>query len=224
MAKSPAPLKPRKAPAQSRAVETVAAVLEAAALTLEERGFAGYTTNAVAERAGVSIGSLYQYFPGKDALTAALIERETAVLLADVADIQAGAGFDARLGGLIQAAVKHQMRRPALAVLLDFEERRLPLGARDERVADQILRMLIDALAGADLPTTGDRARTAQDLLAITHGMIDAAGERGETDPADLRRRVAQALYGYLGMTPELTDRRDDIDCPPSPCSTGDTL
>ena len=196
------PLQSRKSPAQSRAVETVAAVLEAAARILEERGFAGYTTNAVALRAGVSIGSLYQYFPGKDAVTVALIERETATLLADMATVLAEPGFEARLGRMIRAAVTHQMRRPALAVLLDFEERRLPLGARNERVADQIHRVLIDTLAEAGLPADGDRATAAQDLLAITRGMIDVAGECGETDAAGLERRVTRALFGYLGLRP----------------------
>jgi AcrR family transcriptional regulator len=196
------PLEPRKTPAQSRAVETVAAVLEAAARILEERGFAGYTTNAVAERAGVSIGSLYQYFPGKDAVTAALIERETATLLADMAAVPAEPTFAARLARMIRAAVTHQMRRPALAVLLDFEERRLPLGAREERVADQIHRMLIDILAEAGLPTQGDQATAARDLLAITRGMVDVAGEGGETDAAGLERRVARALFGYLAIMP----------------------
>lgn len=64
---------PRKAPGQPRSAHTVAAILEGAAQVLEERGLAGYTTNAIAARAGVSIGSLYQYFPTKDAVTVALI-------------------------------------------------------------------------------------------------------------------------------------------------------
>ncbi len=75
-ARGPA-LKPRKNPEQSRSAETVRTILEGAARVLEERGLAGYTTNAVAERAGVSVGSVYQYFPGKEALTAALVARET---------------------------------------------------------------------------------------------------------------------------------------------------
>ena len=70
------PLKPRKTPRQPRAEKTVAALLEAAALVLERDGLEGFNTNAVARRAGVSIGSLYQYLPGKDALTLALIHRE----------------------------------------------------------------------------------------------------------------------------------------------------
>jgi AcrR family transcriptional regulator len=53
----------------------VEAILEAAAQILVERGFDGASTNLIARRAGVSIGSLYQYFPNKESLVAALIER-----------------------------------------------------------------------------------------------------------------------------------------------------
>ena len=49
--------------------------MEAAARILAERGYEGLTTNHVAERAGVSVGSLYQYFPGKEAILAAVFER-----------------------------------------------------------------------------------------------------------------------------------------------------
>jgi len=75
------------------------------------------------------------------------------------------------------------------------------MGERHERVADQIHRMLIATLADAGLPADGDRATAAQDLLAITRGMIDVAGECSERDAAALERRVARALYGYLGRS-----------------------
>jgi AcrR family transcriptional regulator len=73
---NPSPLKPRRAPSQPRSERMVATLLEAAAQVLETKGLEGFNTNAVAERAGVSVGSLYQYFPGKDALTIALMQRE----------------------------------------------------------------------------------------------------------------------------------------------------
>ena len=66
---------PRKRPRQDRAKATVETILEATARVLVREGFDGLTTNAVAEAAGVSIGSLYQYFPNKQALVAALIEQ-----------------------------------------------------------------------------------------------------------------------------------------------------
>ena len=65
----------RRIPRQARAAETVAAIVEAAAQILEAGGLAGFTTNAVAERAGVSIGTLYQYFADKNAVLLALAAR-----------------------------------------------------------------------------------------------------------------------------------------------------
>ncbi len=65
----------RKTPIQPRSRITVAAILDSAAHILAQDGYADFTTNRVAERAGVSIGSLYQYFPNKQALLAALHAR-----------------------------------------------------------------------------------------------------------------------------------------------------
>jgi AcrR family transcriptional regulator len=192
-------LEPRKRPAQSRSAETVNAVLEAAARILERDGLEGYTTNTVAERAGVSIGSFYQYFPNKDALTVALIEQETAVLLADIALIHSIEGYEARLEHLIRSAIAHQMRRPKLARLLDFEESRLPIRSHVRRVADVFHGALLRVLSRPDGHVAGDAEVAALDAFAIVKGMVDAAGERGETDPLELLRRVQRAVFGYLG-------------------------
>ena len=69
---------PRKRPVQARSRQTVESILAAAARILAERGYLATTTNDVAEAAGVSIGSLYQYFPNKDSLLVALEERRLA--------------------------------------------------------------------------------------------------------------------------------------------------
>ena len=66
---------PRKRPRQQRSKATVDTILEATARVLKKHGFDGLSTNAVAAQAGVSIGSLYQYFPNKEALVAKLIDR-----------------------------------------------------------------------------------------------------------------------------------------------------
>ena len=68
-------IKPRKLPRQARAQATVDAILDATAHILVRGGVAAVNTNRVADAAGVSIGSLYQYFPGKDALLTALRRR-----------------------------------------------------------------------------------------------------------------------------------------------------
>ena len=69
---------PRKRPAQARSRATVDAIVEAAAQVFAVLGHAQTTTDGIAERAGVSIGTLYQYFPNKDALLVALFERHLA--------------------------------------------------------------------------------------------------------------------------------------------------
>jgi AcrR family transcriptional regulator len=192
------PLSPRKAPLQRRAAATVDAIVEAAARILETLGPSGYTTNAVAERAGVSIGSLYQYFPNRDALTAALIERETSTLLEQARRAAAEPTCAAALGCLIDAAIAHQMRRPALARVIDFEERRLPLEDRNLHVAEQLHRVIVEALGRPDAPAVADREVAAQDVLALAHGINDVAGQRMETDAQSLRERMWIAVRGYL--------------------------
>lgn len=109
MAKARQPIvNKRRIPHQARAAETVAAILEGAAQVLEAGGLAAFTTNAVAERAGVSIGTLYQYFANKDALLRALAEREMGTTLAAVAKALAGeaeAGIEGRVRAMVRAMV-----------------------------------------------------------------------------------------------------------------------
>lgn len=69
-------VKLRKTPSQARSAWTVDLILQAAAQVLEARGEDALTTKTVAERAGVSIGTLYQYFPNRDAILVALADRE----------------------------------------------------------------------------------------------------------------------------------------------------
>lgn len=73
----------KKTPAQGRSQATVEAVVTATAQLLAERGYAALTTNHIAERAGVSIGSIYQYFPGKEAIVAQVTERTVDAILED---------------------------------------------------------------------------------------------------------------------------------------------
>lgn len=65
----------RKQPQQARSRQMVDTLIEATARVIAQRGLDGTTTPAIAEAAGVSVGSLYQYFDGKDALIAALLDK-----------------------------------------------------------------------------------------------------------------------------------------------------
>jgi AcrR family transcriptional regulator len=95
----------RRKPRQARAGETVAAILEASAQILEAGGLAAFTTNAVAERAGVSIGTLYQYFADKNAVLHTLAERELQAALARVARALKGE-IDSSVEGRVRAMVR----------------------------------------------------------------------------------------------------------------------
>jgi AcrR family transcriptional regulator len=124
-------LRPRKRPVQARSQRTVDAVLKAAAQVFTRRGYAGATTNHIAERAGVSVGSLYEYFPSKDALLVALMEAHLAegeqVLQRAAAEIAATGARD--LAGTVRHVARamvtlHARDRELHRVL--FEEAPLP--------------------------------------------------------------------------------------------------
>ena len=75
MAKKKKAQKRVRTPSQKRSLETVETILDATALVLVERGYAGTTTNHIAKKAGIGIASFYAYFPDKDAAISAVVER-----------------------------------------------------------------------------------------------------------------------------------------------------
>jgi AcrR family transcriptional regulator len=83
MARRP-PIKPRKIASQQRSRVTVDALIEATARILVREGFDKASTNRIAEVAGVSVGSLYQYFPSKEALVVAVAERHKRAIMQTV--------------------------------------------------------------------------------------------------------------------------------------------
>ena len=191
----PAPTRPRKTPSQARAEDTVESIIEAAAQVLEAEGFEGFNTNAIARRAGVSIGSLYQYFPGKDALTVAQIQRQTKRFYDDAAASLTQRSGKAALEYLIGASVRQQLQRPMLAKLLDVQESSPALRGEVEKVEfDALVVAVIKRVA----PRLDHPEVAAADLLAIVRGLTDSAGERGERDLESLEHRVRAAAFGYL--------------------------
>ena len=193
-------VRPRKAPSQPRSAHTVEAILEGAAHILEQHGLDGYTTNAIAARAGVSIGSLYQYFPTKDAVTVALIERERTELVRDA--LQALAQHDRcmALRQLIEVAVRHQLRRPALAALLDFEQHRLSAVMPASGNGAAVHAALAGFLRGGYPDAILAPEPAASELMALVSALTDAAGRRGHVDAKPLVARIEAAVLGYLGV------------------------
>jgi AcrR family transcriptional regulator len=100
---------PRKSPVQTRSEQTVEAILAAATRVLIKSGAAGFTTNKVAERAGVSIGSLYQYFPNKESILGELARRHLEDLERGINDIT-GQAPDAPLAEVVRALIEDNVR------------------------------------------------------------------------------------------------------------------
>ncbi|MES2739344.1 MAG: helix-turn-helix domain-containing protein [Pseudomonadota bacterium] len=193
-------LDPRKAPSQARAARTVETILEGAAHILERHGLEAYTTNAIAARAGVSIGSLYQYFPTKDAVTAALIERESVELVAQVGALLRALRGQPALRGMIEIAVRHQLRRPRLAKLLDFEQARLAGALPASRNAALAHAALVVFLLDHIGPHLADPDAVATGLMAIIGALTDAAGYTKSSDAPLLVDRIEGAVGGYLAV------------------------
>jgi AcrR family transcriptional regulator len=118
-------LEPRKMPLQARSKAMVDTILDATARVLVERGYAKTNTNVVAELAGISVGSLYRYYPNKNALITALQERHVAKMLGVFADITANMTPDGSLAGdlqaLIDALVGAHLLEPELNRILEEE-------------------------------------------------------------------------------------------------------
>jgi AcrR family transcriptional regulator len=144
------PTTPRKLPQQDRSRITVEAILEATARILTEEGYEKANTNRIAERAGISIGSLYQYFPNKESLMAALMEQhanEIAGLVESKLQYLSNGPLEIVIPKLVRAVIAAHAIDPRLHQVLNEE---IPRSARlqqmqtaDERI-DRLIRAYLE--------------------------------------------------------------------------------
>ncbi len=201
--------RPRKRPTQARSQATVDAIVEAAARILVRRGYGAFTTNQVAAEAGVSVGSLYQYFPNKESLLAELKARHVAALeygFQSVLARLAEAPLATLVAALIEANVAAHLIEPALHQVLSTEVPQLgPTDATiayDEHTAARVRALLASrrheiAVRDLDLATY----LVVRTVEATIH---DAVVDR----PHDLAsgaiaREVTRLLLNYLTTAPE---------------------
>ena len=192
----------RKRPRQARAQTTFDAIVEAAARILVEQGQGHLTTNAIAERAGVSVGSLYQYFPNRQAIVRALLERELGraeamrpAVLDDASQppqrrLRAAVDwhFDVHAG---RPALSRTLQRLAAAHLPADELRRLD-ALRAARTAQ-----LIETLGvGPEVDRDAAAFLVATCLAAITEATTTARPAALRSAP--LREEVTAMLSRYL--------------------------
>ena len=197
---------PRKRPRQERSKATVDTILAATARVLVKKGFDGLTTNSVAEQAGVSIGSLYQYFPSKEALVAALIEQHIeemhAALLSEMTRV-AQLPMAQAVRALIELTIHAHSIEPELHRVLTEQVPRVGRLARLAE-ADSICRRMVAGILSArkDELAITDPDTAAFILVAsiesITHRAALFAPERLR-DPRLVDESVAMVTR-YLGV------------------------
>ena len=193
----------RKRPRQARSAALVAAVLDAAVQVLQRQGAGRFTMARVAERAGVSVGSLYQYFPNKAAILFRLQSdewRRTTDLLREILEDGRHQPLD-RLRRLVHAFIRSECEEAAIRGALDDAAplyRDAP-EAREARAGGDltIARFMADALPGASAAVW----TTAGDLITAT---LSAVGKRfSETPRSDSEitvyaDAVADMVCAYL--------------------------
>jgi AcrR family transcriptional regulator len=198
-------LAPRKRPKQERSEATVEAILQAAAQIFERHGYAAGTTNRIADRAGVSIGSLYQYFPNKDAILVALVHRHLAegitALQPHLERLNDGACFDDVLPDIVYAMVAMHALAPGLHRVL-FEETKLPSTLRAElyELEDRFVDLTASALAGEPSSPPADARLSARIAIGaiegLTHGLV-LRPPPGVT-PEAIAREITQLVRAYI--------------------------
>ena len=173
-----AQISPRKAPRQSRSQATVTAILDATARILVERGSAAASTNAVAELAGVSVGSLYQYFPNKEALVSAVHTRHGEQMMAVIQRALTkamDATLDDALAGLVEATVEAHRVDADLHRVLEEQLGTMAVDAIHDEYTDVMEDRIVALLARhRDEITAPDLKLAAYMLLNAAHALIHA--------------------------------------------------
>jgi AcrR family transcriptional regulator len=155
-----AEIAPRKSPQQQRSLVTVDALMTAAAQVLVRDGYERATTGLIAAQAGVSIGTLYQYYPNKDAIFVELLRREldavAAAMIAASSDGAAG-GLREHVRAAVSALLATKSRNPKLHRALKAELGRLDgdrmvqgLNRRALEITEMALRLHGGAVRFAD--------------------------------------------------------------------------
>jgi len=209
----PAAPGPRKRPVQSRSQATVDAILDAAARILVRDGYGAFTTNRVAAIAGVSVGSLYQYFPKKEALLAELKDRHVRALERGFEAVLARVG-DAPLADLVTAVVaanaEAHLLDPALHRVLSTE---VPhLGASD--AADAFERRTVARVRAFLESRRAELAVRDLDLAVylvvrtVEATIHEAVVERpNDLASGAITREVTRLVLGYLTGAPAVGTR-----------------
>ncbi|MBI1398665.1 TetR/AcrR family transcriptional regulator [Hyphomonas sp.] len=157
--------KKRRNPKQARAQATVNAVLEAAFQILEQDGEARLTTNLIAERAGVSIGTLYQYFEDREAILAAMGQRQAEATRERITNIILESPETSSMRAIVKAIMSGIAGSPTTRIALSDALFR----TRGESVLSEQHAMFFDSLSGR---REFGFEMTKETAFVLTHAVI----------------------------------------------------
>jgi AcrR family transcriptional regulator len=191
----------RRTPKQQRSRDTVDVIVEAATRVLAKLGWAKFTTNEVARVAGVSVGSLYQYFPSKLALAEAIRQRHLATVLSVLPDPDGrdgAASLELRVAKLVDGVIAAHSTSPSLhRVLLD----EVPLVKRSSHEAfeSEYLRRYQALIEhGPKQLDHSDKSMPALVLAAAVEGAVHMAARHGKLGSPELKVELNDLVYAYL--------------------------
>jgi AcrR family transcriptional regulator len=197
-------LEPRKSPVQARSMASVEAILDATIQVLLAVGKDRLTTTRVAQRAGVSVGTLYQYFPNKSALLKAVLERHLDAVVEAVEQVsreQRGKSLSEMGAALVTAFLAAKMRHvkasaAMYAVSSDFD------GAKIRRqMSGRIQKAITSMLLSAQEPY----GRDVELAASVLQGSLAGVSQRLLESPTPekfvdgLREEMIVFVIAYLG-------------------------
>jgi len=194
-------MEPRRSPRTALSEATVAAILGAVERILEKHGTSKLTTNHVAELAGVSIGSVYQYFPNKESLVGALQDKYSEDTLGRMRAALEGTeklSIEAvvmRVGMAVMGA--KQTQRPIHRYLVDY--RTLSASADRYRKRLDVQVDMIEQFLVSRTDVAVENARTAAFVLVhAIEGIMEGASERPDVDALGIARSAVQMVTAFL--------------------------
>jgi AcrR family transcriptional regulator len=206
------PKRPRRKAKQARAHETVDAILEAAARVLARDGYSAATTNRIARAAGVSVGTIYEYFARKEEIFEALIERELSAIVGAIraAGFRPEAAVDEKLVAVTASAMAAMRYGPELFRSLD----QVPGATFRRRLADA-RRAVIGFVRQILEDSRSDLIVPDLDLAAfVVVSAVEGIGGNASSEDFDARliAEIRSLLRAYLmgeveGRTPAARQR-----------------
>ncbi|EPL6456962.1 MULTISPECIES: TetR/AcrR family transcriptional regulator [Providencia] len=194
----------RKSPKQQRSQVTVEIIVEAGARVLAHKGWANFTTNEVARTAGVSIGSLYQYFPNNLAIAEAIRKRhldEILRVLPDIKEQEEPVSLEQHIGQLIDGLIALHSTNQNLHRILIHE---VPLAPREfydtfEREYHRRYEVIIRAAAPSN-DTKTDYLVAARILADALEGIVHSASRRNELMSPIIKKEMMKMIMSYLSL------------------------